>query len=236
MMRFLAAIMPVVRIADRSIGYSELLLRVENEPCIQAYIREAECSGRIHAIDFCMLHRALVHLRTSGPEVRIGVNLSVRTIERADPVVHALLGVADVSEGRLVVEITETAAPRDVAQIARFSASMRERGVAVAVDDFGSGHMDAGMVARIDPDILKVDVTIVRNLTPIQKRVIDRHQARGRELVVERVESAEDVMVARQIGATLIQGCFVGICAPLGISEEWHRWGFSRGEHARRVG
>ena len=235
-MRFLAALMPVVRVSDRSVAYNELLVRVDGVDCTTTYVMDAERTGRIHVIDFGMLHRAIVHLGATAPEVCLGVNLSVRTIERADPALHVMLRDADRIASRLVLEITETAAPQDRQRIGSFSASMRERGIRVAVDDFGRGHMDAGMVARINPDLLKVDTDLLRSPTRVQRRVIEAHVDSGRQLVVERVSSAEDIALASSFGATLVQGHVIGPVAPLGVQDEWRRWGFSGAGKARRIG
>src|SRR6266480_3228366 len=77
---------------------------------------------------------------------------------------------------RLVIEITETAALCDIEESARFVDTLRGLGCRVALDDFGAGHTSLRHLQILPVDIVKIDGSLVRNLTKRSHcRVFLRH-------------------------------------------------------------
>jgi len=118
--------------------------------------------------------------------------------------------------GRLVIEITETAALGDIAESARFVDTLRHTGCRVALDDFGAGHTSLRHLQILPVDIVKIDGSLVRNLTSRpQTRIFLRHllgliNGFGLTTVAECVENAEDAALLRAEGVGYLQGHYFG--------------------------
>lgn len=122
---------------------------------------------------------------------------------------------------RVLLEITEHAIINEYKPINRALASFRARGAKVAVDDAGSGYASFRHVLGLEPDVIKLDVSLIRD--------IDTHKARralaaaliafgeetGSEIVAEGVETEPELSTLRDLGVTKAQGFFLGRPGPL---------------------
>ncbi|MEX2294043.1 MAG: EAL domain-containing protein [Acidimicrobiales bacterium] len=180
------------------------------------FISIAEASDLIVKLDQWVLHEALRQLGTWSvhPELRgvtVAVNVSGRHV--TDPgfvanVQHALDAGA-VAANRLVVEVTETALVRDFARAAAQIDAVRDLGVRVAVDDFGTGHTGLAHVRTLTVDELKIDRTFTGELpavTEMVQIVMDLGRHLGVTTVAEGVETPQQADALRALGCTHLQG------------------------------
>ena len=217
----LLAYQPVVSTATGAVDYFESLLRLRDN-CGRIvtggeFVAGLERSGLIGIVDRLVLERAVAEVR-AHPEVRLGFNVSGLTVanrawlRRLTSLLHEDAGVA----GRLVVEITETAALVDLAESTRFVDALRAAGTRVALDDFGAGHTSLRHLAKLAVDTVKIDGSFVRDMaTSPEHRVFLRHLlsfARdvGCHVVAEWVETAEDAAILRDEGVGFVQGYHFG--------------------------
>lgn len=113
---------------------------------------------------------------------------------------------------RLIFEFTENEQMTDPAHVAGIVHSYREMGFGTALDDFGAGHAGLSLLARFQPDIIKLDMDLVRGLeASLPRRVIVNGVARmcrelGITLIAEGVESVGELDALRAIGIRYIQG------------------------------
>ncbi|HWX30224.1 MAG TPA: EAL domain-containing protein [Steroidobacteraceae bacterium] len=219
--RLMFAFQPVVCAATGVTDYFESLLRIRDERgtivASGEFITVSEELGLIGHIDRYALERTVQEL-AAHPDVRLGFNISGltacdRTWLRS---LMSLLRERPELARRLVVEITETAALCDIEESARFIDTLRALGCRVALDDFGAGHTSLRHLQILPVDIVKIDGSLVRNLTKqSQCRVFLRHLlglARGFGLttVAECVESAEEATLLRAEGIGYFQGYHFG--------------------------
>jgi EAL domain-containing protein (putative c-di-GMP-specific phosphodiesterase class I) len=126
---------------------------------------------------------------------------------------------------RIVLEITERIGLDSVAGPARV-AMLRQRGYRIAVDDLGAGYAALGALATLEPDIVKLDMSLVRDIDrhPTKRRVVGAIATLCRELgsrvVAEGVETQAEFGTVREAGIDLIQGYLLArpareIIAPL---------------------
>lgn len=130
---------------------------------------------------------------------------------------------AGVAPERVTVEITESALLSDYEAIGEKLARLRETGVAVAVDDFGSGYANMSYLANLPLDALKIDRSLIAGISSgARDRIVVRAMiklARDLELkvIAEGVESTAQLELLSDWGCDLYQG-FIG-AGPLDETE-----------------
>ena len=113
---------------------------------------------------------------------------------------------------RIVLEITERTAISDYPQFKEYLAAFRERGFRFAVDDAGSGYAGLGSIANLDPDYIKLDISLISNIdTNFMKQNLVQTMvkfARDNDVMVvaEGVERREEFEIVKEIGVHLTQG------------------------------
>jgi EAL domain-containing protein (putative c-di-GMP-specific phosphodiesterase class I) len=116
------------------------------------------------------------------------------------------------SPERLVLEMTEHAQVADYQQLATVIDELRGSGVRLAVDDAGAGFSSLQHILRLHPDIIKLDLTLTRDIhrDPVRRALAASLVTFAREisaeLVAEGVESAAEVGALRQLGVSCGQG------------------------------
>jgi len=113
---------------------------------------------------------------------------------------------------RLLFEFTENEEMRDPAHVANIVAAYQEMGFGTALDDFGAGHSGLTLLARFQPDYVKLDMELVRGLDSSLPRrmivdaVVRMCTALGVTVVAEGIETAEELAAVRAIGIRYVQG------------------------------
>lgn len=168
--------------------------------------------------------RAAAHLRQRhGHAIRVAVNVSPVQLRHDDFLlaVEAALRAAGGDPHALDLEVTETVVMHDVdASIARLAA-LRELGVRVAIDDFGSGYSTLAYLARLPADAVKVDRSFVGTMTSdpdhtsIVATVISLAHALHRAVIAEGVEDHEQARLLRLLRCDRAQGFLFGRPMPL---------------------
>lgn len=112
---------------------------------------------------------------------------------------------------RLMFEFTENE-KLDVAHVETIVAAYRQMGFTTALDDFGAGHAGLGLLARFTPDVVKLDMELVRGIdASLPRRMIVEGVARmcagmGITLVAEGIETAEEHEALHALGVRYHQG------------------------------
>lgn len=118
---------------------------------------------------------------------------------------------AGISPRDVVCEFTEQR-ERSAEDLKFFVYALRARGFLIAVDDFGVAFSDPTRIARLTPDIVKLDGAVVRRLLPVEegfdelRRLVDGFRAEGIRCVLEGIENWQQVELARRTGAHFLQG------------------------------
>jgi len=181
------------------------------------FVRAVEGSELLAPFTRYVVDRALsaaAEWAAHGIDVPISVNISARSL--LDPQLPAEIGELlrrhQVPAHRLVLEITETVVMSELEIIDEVLASLREMGVQLAVDDFGTGFSSLAFLTRVTVDELKVDRSfVVRMADSPRDAAIVRHTVRlGREMglrvVAEGVETADQRATLAALGCAAAQG------------------------------
>lgn len=176
---------------------------------------ENESLGR--AIDLLALEAALRAL-ADNPLLRLSVNMS--PLSMGDPAWLDTVTEAAARDrrltGRLILEITETAALNNSAQTLDFMTYVRELGCSFALDDFGAGATGFRHFRDFRFDIVKIDGGFIKDVhtSPDAKVLIECLIAVARHFemttVAERVETEAEAAYLRGIGVDCLQGYFYG--------------------------
>jgi EAL domain-containing protein (putative c-di-GMP-specific phosphodiesterase class I) len=113
---------------------------------------------------------------------------------------------------RVVLEITERAALDLVKDVVGRTAVLRYQGFRIAIDDLGAGYAGLASFAALEPDIVKLDMSLIRNVhqSPVRQRLIESMTSLCKEMkiqvVAEGVETVEERECVRRAGCDLLQG------------------------------
>lgn len=113
---------------------------------------------------------------------------------------------------RLVFEFTENEEMTDPAHVANIVETYQAMGFGTALDDFGAGHAGLSLLARFQPDIIKLDMELVRGIdASLPRRIIvsgitSMCQALGITLVAEGIETEAELRALRDLGIRYMQG------------------------------
>jgi c-di-GMP-specific phosphodiesterase len=139
----------------------------------------------------------------------LSVNVAGRDLERADFVFDAIDAIeqAGLSQQAVKIEITEQQILRDPTHAARELARLRERGVRILFDDFGSGYSSLTWLARLPCDAIKFDGTLVANVAEDgpERKILRALTGLARDLGLETI--AEGVETEAQRDAVAAFGC-----------------------------
>ncbi|WP_348541083.1 EAL domain-containing protein [Thalassococcus arenae] len=226
------AFQPVVQ-ANRpdQVAFHEALLRVLDDTG-----RVIPARDFIHAVEDTELGRKLDRIALQQgieelaqvPDLRLSINMSARSIG-FQPWLRTLnrgLQEDPTIAERLILEITETSAMLVPELVVRFMADLRKKGVAFAIDDFGSGQTALRYFRDFNFDVLKIDGQFVRGIAGnADNQVLVRAMAAIAEqfdmfTVAEKVERAADAECLAALGIDCLQGYY--FAAPT-LSPPWQK-------------
>ena len=116
---------------------------------------------------------------------------------------------------RVVIEITERTAIKDYPKFRDRLKAFRDMGYRFAVDDAGSGYAGLGSIANLEPDFIKLDISLInaidtnfikQNLVQTMVRFANDHDAK---VIAEGVERAEEFKTVQELGVHLVQGFYL---------------------------
>ena len=116
---------------------------------------------------------------------------------------------------RVVIEITERTAIKDYPKFRERLKALRERGYRFAVDDAGSGYAGLGSIANLEPDFIKLDISLINCIDTnfIKQNLVETMvrfaNDQGAQVIAEGVERAEEYETVKGLGVHLVQGFFL---------------------------
>jgi len=198
------------------------------------FIPVAERSGLIGPLTtrvFDLSLAALADWRRHGVDLGTAVNLSTRSRHDADLVeeVGRLLRRHAVPAARLTLEVTESSVMVDPARATALLDELRDLGVRLPVDDFGTGSSSLSYLKRLPVHEVKIDRSFVAGLhdrggdVAIVRAIVDLGRHLGLEVVAEGVEDQETWGQLAAMGCHLVQGWHLGRPMPTGDLVPWLR-------------
>jgi diguanylate cyclase (GGDEF)-like protein len=197
------------------------------------FIPHAERTGAIRSLTAWVFKTALAdQSRWEKMGIALDVSVNVSPVDFADPGfadgVAALILGTGANASRVILELTESGAMKDLASTLRMMEQLRVLGVRFSIDDFGTGYSSLAHLKRLPVDEVKIDRSFVKELDGRDDDVIVRStiglgHALNLKVVAEGVEDSAGWAVLARLGCDLIQGYFVSKPLPAGDFVEWVR-------------
>jgi diguanylate cyclase (GGDEF)-like protein len=182
------------------------------------FIAVAEGAGLIHAIDRWMLgeaSRCLVQWlgeMNSPRALSMSVNLSCTELNprHLGPLVRNVLRHKSLPGANIFLEVTESALCLPEEEFVRQLHELKDLGVRLSLDDFGTGHSSLSRLHRMPFDELKIDRSFIANLNQgnvaITQTIILLAHSLGMKVVAEGIETEEQLAILRELGCDGAQG------------------------------
>lgn len=162
----------------------------------------------------------------AGLRIPVGVNVFSKQLQQqdfVDKLRQALAAYPSVPSSALELEIVETSALQDIAQVSSLMQACAELGVRFALDDFGTGYSSLTYLKKLPAELLKIDQSFVRDMLvdrddmAIVRGVIGLSKAFNRNVIAEGVETVAHGRKLLAMGCMLGQG--YGIARPMPASD-----------------
>jgi EAL domain-containing protein (putative c-di-GMP-specific phosphodiesterase class I) len=219
---------PLVALQGNSVRGVEALLRWNHPDGLltaASFLPGLENTPVMHEITEFALATACTAVATAAPgDWTVSVNLAAAdaTSDRLVDLVNAALEASGLSAQRLVLEITETGLlDGRHAEVARVVGRLRDLGVGISLDDFGTGHSSLTLLRALPVSELKIDSVFVANMetssndAAIITNIIRLAGAFEASVVAEGVEHLGQATLLAQLGCDYGQGYLWSRAAPL---------------------
>lgn len=207
----IAVFQPIVCLEDGGVVGVEALARFDSALTESplAWFQDAEAVDMRVELELAAMRAAAQAAHQLDEGVWLSLNVSPRTALGADRLLEVL---SPVASDRLVVEITEQAPVEDYDELNEALGQLRATGVRIAVDDAGAGYSSLRHILRLEPDLIKLDKSLVRGIHHDRARralataLISFATEIGAMMVAEGIETAEELEALRDLGVTFGQG------------------------------
>jgi diguanylate cyclase (GGDEF)-like protein len=214
------AYQPVVRTDTREPVFYECLARLHDSDGraidASAIVTAAEKLDLVRLIDHRVLELAAKDLR-AHPDLILSVNISASSVQDSGWMALFESELRGALAPRLIIEITESDAIRDVEMTRRFVDRVKTFGCRVAIDDFGAGHTSFRNLRRLGVDLVKIDGSFVANLDHAPddrlfvRTLLELARELGLKTVAEWVQTEQTARTLAEWGCDYLQGALIGM-------------------------
>ena len=215
-MDFSMAFQPIVDISRKSIFGYEALVRGLNGEGAAAILGQVDETNRYRFDQACRVKAIDVAARL-GLEGMLSINFLPNAVYRAETCIRATLEAAEEHNfptERIIFEVTEGERVTDHAHLLNILTTYKELGFLTAIDDFGAGYSGLNLLAEFQPNIIKLDMALTRNIDKdrVRRAIVFAILAVCRELdikvIAEGIESREECLTLAEQGVELFQGYY----------------------------
>ena len=208
------AYQPIVDVSQSRILSYEALLRT-SAPEIKnpgEVLELAEQTGRLP--DLGRAIRAAVAKELPRLDASIDVFVNLHPADLEDTQLYEIAAPLSEFSKRVVLEITERASVAHDTDLNKHVDALRALGYRVAIDDLGAGYAGLTSLARIQPEYVKLDGSLVRDIDRstvnqiVVSAVLDLAGKIGQRVIAEAIETPEELHALRALGVELMQGYF----------------------------
>lgn len=214
------AYQPKVDLASGRIVGAETLIRWQPDghefvnP--QDLVLAAEAADLINDLTLVVMETALLEGKQAialDPRFKLAVNMSAKSLSDTHLLfdIMTMLGRHDFPPENLTLELTETA-KLDDQRIAPQVAALKQRGIGLSIDDFGTGQSNLEYIETLPSSELKIDKRFVQHMASseesraVVRATIEIAHSLGKVVVAEGVEDPETAAALRELGCDQAQG------------------------------
>lgn len=222
---FLLHYQPQVDLSNGEIAGCEALIRWHNQDygliSPSEFISVAEETGLIIPIGEWVLRTACRQLKkwheAGYATLSISVNVSAHQFEQTNlaEMTAKIIKETGINPYYLELELTESTVMKSTEEAMNIMKKLRNQGIKISIDDFGTGFSSLSYLQRFSADILKVDQSFVKNIPgsgsdeAIVTAIIDMSHALKLCVIAEGVETKEQLDFLKSKGCDTVQGYFI---------------------------
>lgn len=208
------AFQPIVDVRDRSVFAYKALVRGTDGSGAGSVLARVNSDNRYRFDQTCRVKAVELAARLEVP-CFVSINFMPNAVYEAATCIRATLAAAqrvNFPTSRLLFEITENEQVVDKAHLKRILEEYRRQGFQTAIDDFGSGYSGLNLLAEFQPDIIKLDMAIIRDIDrdPVRQAIVQGIAGVCRALnitiIAEGIESIGELRFLRTQDIHLFQG------------------------------
>lgn len=211
---FTFAFQPIVDAAARRVVSYEALVRGTAGESAASVLGRINAGNQYHFDQACRV-KALALAAQLGVDVRLNINFLPNAIYRPEVCIRSTLEAATrlrFPTERIVFEVTEGESIADHRKLVDVFREYRRLGFTTAIDDFGAGYAGLGLLADFQPDIVKIDMNLIRDVDrergkqAIARAVVAMCRELDIAVIAEGVETSAEFAWLRDAGIDLFQG------------------------------
>ncbi len=215
------AYQPIVDFAARSVYAHEALVRGPNGESAWSVLQQVNADNLYRFDQMCRV-KAVAGAARLGMRELLSINFLPNAVYRPEICIRSTLNAAlehNFPIERIIFEVTEGERVMDRAHLVNIFRQYREFGFQTAIDDFGAGYAGLNLLAEYQPDVVKIDMDLVRDIdTSTARQAIVRGITAicgdlGVRVLAEGIESRAERDFLASCGISLMQGYF--FCKPV---------------------
>ena len=208
------AFQPIVDVTKRSIYAHEALVRGPGGESAMSVLSQVNESNRYRFDQSCRI-KAIKGAAQLGMKEKISINFYPNAIYRPEVCIRTTIEAARVHGfplEQIIFEVTEGEKVEDGAWLMNVLREYKSRGLMTAIDDFGAGYAGLSLLADFKPDLIKIDMGLVRGVDKDKQRqavcraIVSMCADMGVLVIAEGVETAGERDFFEDAGVTLMQG------------------------------
>jgi diguanylate cyclase (GGDEF)-like protein/PAS domain S-box-containing protein len=209
---------PYYSLKENKIVGAEALIRIVKEDEVISpyyFIDYAERSGLIKMIEEKMYEKIPYYLKEL--KLPLSFNFSAHSFKDKNHISKFF----ETTSFPLTIEMTEREIASDIDYTREVFDILKKKNFNIAIDDFGTGYSTFTYIRELDFDILKIDMSFIKNITTskkdfaLVKTIITLANELGLKTIAEGVETKEQMEVLKNLGCDIIQGYLIAKPMPL---------------------
>ena len=227
---------PKINIAENIISGAEALIRwnhpVKGVILPGKFIPVLEETGLIVDVGEWVIKELVRQVNlwnAKGMDLKVSFNASSLQLAKND-FAERLISIArdaNVDPSRIEVEITESALMQNIASTIGKLTLLKSQGFGISIDDFGTGYSSLSYLQKLPIDVLKIDISFIRNLLISKESVTITHaiivlaKTLAKRTIAEGVNYKEEIHLLQELGCDEVQGFYYSKPIPPPLFEKY---------------
>lgn len=211
---FIFYLQPYVSVEKLNIYGAESLLRIQKKDKIilpYEFIDFVEKNGEIKKIENLMIRKLIQII----DEIKKPISFNISTVSLKDKKhIEDFINISKDYSKFITIEITERELIEDIKLTLNILDLFKNYGYKIAIDDFGTGYSSLTYISNLPLDIIKVDISFIRNMLNnkrdliIVETIINFAQKLNLKTIAEGVEKKEQIDILKNLGCDYLQGYY----------------------------
>ncbi|MGO1297405.1 MAG: sensor domain-containing phosphodiesterase [Vibrio sp.] len=210
---------PIYNLVTNHVSGFESLSRFVTKPyrTPDVWFSEASQVGLGEALEMMAIKNAINGLTEFGSDIYISINTSPEYI--LNGAISKVLN--DIDAKRIVLEVTEHSPISSYEDFRKALKPLRKQGLRLAIDDAGAGYASFQHILELEPDIIKLDISLTQNIHNnrtkflLAKALCGFSKAIGCTIIAEGIETNKELNALKELGVDMGQGYLLGKPMPI---------------------